>query len=423
MVKHIAALAFIYICVCAAWGILGSTVLVRTYNVDSNLTGKVEELWGSKQWQLAPQAYWVEKLVRKHPGDPTEEKHNVTLSSSKIDVKLNIDQRKKGLLWYPTYRVKFLGHYSVENPTDKAQTMFCAFTLPSTREVYDNLQFTINGTPLADISPQNDTITGSIVLAPHEKTTFDVGYESQGMYSWSYRFNNGVSQVRDFALRMATDFNAIDFPDNSRSPTSKVQEGKGWLLDWKYASTMTGKDIGMSLPQLLNPGPWVSEVTFFGPVSLFFFYFVVWLISTVKSIRIHPMHYFFIGAAFFSFHLLLAYSVDHIPVEMAFVIASLVSVFLVLSYIGRAVPNRTLVRQIAVAQAVYLVFFSYTFFLEQFTGLIITIMSIATLFVSMQYTARFNWAHVFNKKLAAQEQASPISLLDDHFPDLPDLAT
>jgi inner membrane protein involved in colicin E2 resistance len=138
---------------------------------------------------------------------------------------------------------------------------------------------------------------------------------------------------------------------------------------------------------------------------------VVWLISTVKSIRIHPMHYFFIGASFFSFHLLMAYSVDHIPIEIAFIVSSLVSLFLVVTYIARAVPNRTLVKQIAVAQAVYLVFFSYTFFLEQFTGLIITIMSIATLFVSMQYTARFNWSHVFNKKLAAAHEEA-LGLLD-----------
>lgn len=417
MVKHIAALAFIYICVCIAWAILGSTVLVRTYNSDSNLTTKVEELWGSRQWQLAPQAYWVEKLVRKHPGDPGEKSHPVTLSSNDVNVNLKLEQRKKGLLWYPTYRVNFAGKYTVENPTDETKTMFCAFTLPSSREVYDNLRFTINDKPIANMAPENDTITGSVELKPHEKATFEVGYDSQGMHSWSYRFHNGVSQVKDFALHMVTDFDAIDFPDNSRSPTTKTKLGgdkKGWVLDWKYASTMTGKDIGMSMPQLLNPGPWVSEVTFFGPVSLFFFYFVIWLISTVKSIRIHPMHYFFIGAAFFSFHLLMAYSVDHIPVEASFVVASLVSVFLVLSYIGRAVPNSALVKQVAAAQLVYLVFFSYTFFLEQFTGLIITCMSIATLFVSMQYTARFNWSHVFNKKLAAQEQQT-LGLLEQDF--------
>lgn len=411
MVKHIAALAFIYVCVCVAWGILGSTVLMRTYKSDADLTSKVEELWGSRQYQLAPQSYWTEKVVPKFSGDATEVKHYVTLASSDVDVALKLDQRKKGLLWYPTYKVKFNGKYAVENPTDKPLKINCAFTLPSTREVYDNLSFTIGGAALADASPVNDTITGTVLLEPHEKKDFAVGYESQGMHSWSYRFNNGVSQVKNFDMHMLTDFDSIDFPDNSRSPTNKVKAGKGWALDWKYASTMTGKDIGMSLPQLLNPGPWVSEVTFFGPVSLFFFFFVVWLISTVKSIRIHPMHYFFIGAAFFSFHLLLAYSVDHIPVEVAFVIASAVSMFLVLSYIGRAVPNAMLKKQIAVAQAVYLVFFSYTFFLEQFTGLIIACMSIATLFVSMQYTARFNWSLVFNKRLAAQEQQA-LGLLD-----------
>jgi hypothetical protein len=41
------------------------------------------------------------------------------------------------------------------------------------------------------------------------------------------------------------------------------------------------------------------------------------------------MNYFFLAAAFFSFHLLLAYLVDHISIHMAFAVCSAVSVFLV----------------------------------------------------------------------------------------------
>lgn len=153
--------------------------------------------------------------------------------------------------------------------------------------------------------------------------------------------------------------------------------------------------LGVQFPRSTHP--------FFAPVSLFFFFFIVWLITTVKGIRIHPMHYFFIGASFFSFHLLLAYSVDHIPVQGAFAAASVVSLLLVLSYIRRAIPDKSLFQQIGAAQFVYLIFFSFTFFLEQFTGLIITCLSILTLFVSMQYTARFDWFSGFKKSISSDD--------------------
>jgi inner membrane protein involved in colicin E2 resistance len=131
---------------------------------------------------------------------------------------------------------------------------------------------------------------------------------------------------------------------------------------------------------------------------LFFFFYVMWLCSTVKNIKFHPMHYFFIGAAFFSFHLLLAYSVDHIPLEWSFFICSIVSVFLAMTYASRIIADKQFVLQLGISQFIYLVLFSYSFFLEQFTGLIITCLSIATLFVSMQYTAKIDWARLLAGK-------------------------
>ena len=55
-------------------------------------------------------------------------------------------------------------------------------------------------------------------------------------------------------------------------------------------------------------------------------------------------------------------------------------------------------REAAVAQFVYLVLFSYAFFLKGFTGLAITIGSVVTLFVVMQVTGRIRWAEKFDVK-------------------------
>ena len=58
------------------------------------------------------------------------------------------------------------------------------------------------------------------------------------------------------------------------------------------------------------------------------------------GIELHPMNYFFLAAAFFSFHLLLAYLVDHISIHVAFVVCSAVSIFLVVSYLRLVVGMR-----------------------------------------------------------------------------------
>ena len=119
------------------------------------------------------------------------------------------------------------------------------------------------------------------------------------------------------------------------------------------------------------------------------------IITTVRGIELHPMNYFFLAAAFFSFHLLLAYLADHLSIHAAFVIASAVSVFLVVSYLRLVVGLTFAFREAALAQLLFLVLFSYAFFFQGFTGLAITVGSIVTLFVTMQMTARIRWTEAF----------------------------
>jgi len=107
------------------------------------------------------------------------------------------------------------------------------------------------------------------------------------------------------------------------------------------------------------------------------------------------MNYFFLATAFFAFHLLLAYLVDHISIHAAMAISSIVSVVLVVSYLRLVVGMRFAALEAGTAQLIYLVLFSYAFFWEGFTGLSITVIAIITLFVVMQSTGRIRWAERF----------------------------
>jgi inner membrane protein involved in colicin E2 resistance len=177
----------------------------------------------------------------------------------------------------------------------------------------------------------------------------------------------------------------------------KETEGSGWKLTWRYADLISGIQIGLGMPEKVNPGPFVSRVTFFAPVSLFLFLFLMFIITTLKQIRIHPMNYFFVCAAFFSFHLLLAYLADHVDINLALVISSIVSIFLVISYMRLVAGIRFAFVETGISQFVYLVLFSYTFFLRGYTGLAITILCIITLFIIMQITGRIDWNKQYSK--------------------------
>ena len=127
----------------------------------------------------------------------------------------------------------------------------------------------------------------------------------------------------------------------------------------------------------------------------------------MRDIDLHPMHYFFIASAFFAFHLLLAYLVDHLSIHWSFVICSVVSIFLLVSYLRLVVNARFALVEAGIAQFCFLVLFSYAFFFKGFTGLAITIGAIVTLFLVMQITGKVDWTDKFrslpNRPSAPQE--------------------
>ena len=408
MTKRIIAITFIFICTSVCWGILGGTVFSRTYDSAATASSRVASTWGTEQNQAPPTASFKTKFQKQEEVIENgmkvirtkEEEYETPLSleQSAVDVKLDLEHRQKGLLWYSTYQIDFSGNYKFHNPSDKEQLVNFKLQFPTTQAIYDNLVFTVDGSPTV-ISNEGNAAMTSVKIGAGKTAQLAVGYRSQGLNQWRYSLGTSeVSQVRGFTLHMTTNFKDIDFPDNTLSPTTKEETSSGWDLTWSYSSLLSGFQIAMVMPEKLQPGPLAGKISFFAPVSLFFFFFLMLIITTLRGIDLHPMNYFFLAAAFFSFHLLLAYLVDHMSIHASFAVAAAVSVFLVVSYLRLVVGIRFASREAALAQFIYLVMFSYAFFLKGFTGLAITIGSVLTLFVVMQVTGRIRWTEKFAGK-------------------------
>jgi hypothetical protein len=395
MTKRLFAIAFIFVCTAVAWCILASTIYMRTYDRGPALRGKVASSWGAPQTQAPPRACYT------RPGKT--EKDTVTaalpLDRSRIDTGLRLEHRQKGLLWYSTYTVAFQGAYAFRNPSERDEDVTFLLDFPASQAIYDDFVFVLDGVPL-DVENRKCSAVAKARVTAGKTVELKVGYRSQGLDRWVYKFGGDVAQVRDFRMRMTTDFHDIDFPENALSPTSKRETPQGWELEWDYKNLVAGCLIGMTMPEKLQPGPLAGNISYFAPVSLLFFFFLMFLITVMRGIDLHPMNYFFLACAFFAFHLLLAYLVDHISIHVAFAIASVVSVFLVVSYLRLVVGMRFAAVEAASAQMIYLVLFSYAFFFKGFTGLAVTIGAILTLFVVMQITGRIKWAEKFANQRA-----------------------
>jgi hypothetical protein len=415
--RRFIAIGLVWLGCAIAWVVLGSTLVVRSGEVSSELTSEVHQLWGGPMAQRPPSARLVTETsksenppaaqtagpppapLRAEPAVEAAQPTNAVTrapelgpDASRIQVRLDLEQRKKGLLWFPTYGVDFAAEYAFKNPVDEAREVRMSFPLQSENALYDGFEVTGK-----DNKPVTATIRDGVAewtekFGPHERKSYAIKYRSRGTQSWSYALTAGTSQVKDFELDLKTDFSQVDFAPSSVSPTSHSVSAEGWSGAWKFKTLLTSAPIGVDLPQQLNPGPLAAKITFFAPVALLFFFFVVAILAAAREQTIHPMNYFFFGCAFFAFHLLFSYLVDHLDVGLSFLVASAVSIGLVISYARLFVGWRFALREIGIAQLIYLVLFSFTFFWTGFTGLTVTIGAVVTLFLMMQLTGRKQWS-------------------------------
>ena len=404
--KRLLAVAFVWFGCTIAWVVLGSTIVYRSGESSWELTREVHALWGPPMRQHPPAAlyrttHWVTETVTQYDkqGQPYQtpvrrevvNTHVVPLEASDIATKLALEHRRKGLLWFPTYAVAFDGRFAFRNPTNEARSVEIGFPLVPDNAGYDGFEvLDAQGKPVAT-EVGGGRAVWNVAFTPGERKEFTIRWSSRGTSTFHYEMTAATGEVNDFHLAMETDFRRVDFPAGTASPSQHAATPDGWKGEWRFKKLIASSAIGVELPQRLNPGPVASRITFFAPVGLLFFFFVVAVFGAAQAKALHPLHYFFLGCAFFAFHLLFAYLVDHVALVPAFATASAVSLFLVVTYARLFVGWVFALREMAVSQILYLVLFSATFFWKGYTGLAITVGAILTLFVMMQFTGRVRW--------------------------------
>lgn len=398
--QRLLAIIFIVACTAGAWFLLGGTLSIRTAETGERLGETVAGNWGRPMVQAHPRAFYVAPTAART-------KRPIQPETSKVEVSLHSDPKKKGLLWYRAYTVDFDAEYVWKNPTPIAQTIYVAFEFPAEDVRFDRFAFVVDG-ERTDKAPRGGALTEAVMLAPGEEVNLRLSYAAAGLDRWTYTFED-APKVSGFQLEMTTDFSEIDIPAGSESPTDRQPgEREGWSLNWDYRDVIGARSIAMEMPSVTNPGPVAARITFFAPVSLVFFFAVLVILGSVRGVNLHPMNYFFLAAGCFAFQLLFAYLVDLVPTMPAFLVAAAVSLVLVTGYLT-GVAGIGFARLAAAAQFAYMVLFSYSFFFEGLTGLTVTVGAIVTLALLMAFTAKTDWAEVFRKsrKKPARAAGSP----------------
>ncbi len=386
------AILVIYVGTCICWAVLGGSMQLRTSGQKQQLEGKVNSLWGRPQAQHAPEL-WLTPLGKEPPaGQPPSPESFREPWSARVNVDLGLDQRLKGLTWYSLYDVGFDAAWTYQHDDKEPATLNVAVALPDAEGVYDGFQFVVNDQAV-EAQPVAGRLATRVEVSPGEVVTIGLAYKSRGLDAWTY-VPSRSGRVQRLDLSLKTNFANVDFPENGLSPSKIQDEGDGKALAWGFENILSKQHIGVTMPQRIQPGQLASQLSFTAPISLLFFFLVIAVLAKLEKLDIHPVNYAFLGASFFAFHLLFAYLVDHVGLAFAFAASSLTSVAMVTTYLRLVVSARFGFIKAGLAQLIYLVGFGLAHFIDGFTGLTITVLSIGTLFLLMMLTGKIRWTEV-----------------------------
>ena len=233
----------------------------------------VQTIWGAEQQQseLNVDIYHTEQTTERiESEDPTKpaliRKKTVHVSvtgnpfvAARHEVTLRQNPRRKGSALYGGYETDCNFTWKLRNPADTNQKCTLTFPLPASGAMYDGLVATLDG---RDVLPDMQVKDASLVLErevqPKEAMDFRVAFKSRGLAYWYFQVRE-AREIRDFTLTLnLPDLPKakLNYPGGCMTPTEikPGRNGQGTVLTYRLDHALSDKGMGISLPQLPQPG-------------------------------------------------------------------------------------------------------------------------------------------------------------------------
>jgi hypothetical protein len=178
----------------------------------------------------------------------------------------------------------------LRNPSGTNQKCTLTFPLPASGAMYDGLVATLDG---KDVLPQMEIKDSSLVLErdvqPDEAMDFHIAFKSRGLSYWYFQVRE-PREIRDFTLTMTLPDllkSKLNYPDGCMTPTeiTTTKDNQGTILTYRLDHALTDKGMGISLPELPQPGETTRAVLYETGNAWLFIFAILLLSLTLASVR------------------------------------------------------------------------------------------------------------------------------------------
>jgi hypothetical protein len=188
----------VFIPLLLGWLVLAERLEKRTHKATHYQLQSVKEIWGGNLAQPMPSVRY------KRFGSDVSTLSKGEIHASDISVTLEVDYRKKGLVYYTGYNAEFVGKYTIQNPEN--ENIYLSFIFPyPTRQgegVLQNVKLLVNGEEdIEDTEYQPNLTLWTGLLAPSDSLVITVQYDGRGLNQFTYGFEPS-KQINNFAMKV-----------------------------------------------------------------------------------------------------------------------------------------------------------------------------------------------------------------------------
>ncbi|NLI98182.1 hypothetical protein GX441_05930 [bacterium] len=388
-------IAVVFIAFTIAAVILGARFMVKNEQMLTTNASGVMDRWGGAITQGSPFITYVfEPAVYDNKGTLIKDAViQQKMPSSDIKVNLSLSYRQRGQMRFPGYEVTFDADYVVANPFDRALPVSFNFPIPYSSGLLKDFHIAVDGEDYTADQDYSNGVDWRENLEPGESRTIHIKYTSRGMGDWSYGLGTYQGALPSFKLHLSSNFADIDYPEGTMAPTRmEIDEHKNKAeLAWEFENLVSGQNIGVSIPKPLDVGKATAGVLFFVPLALIFFLGLILVLSSIKGVDLHPMHYLLITGGFFVFHILMSYLTTLVPLVWAFAISMGVSALMTVGYTALIRKGWPVIFSSVLGIILFELGFSLAQFFPEIRGLMLALIIISGLGIVMGFTAKVDW--------------------------------
>jgi len=390
------------------WALLMVRVETRTYFAMYEQMESVKRIWGGNLEQPMP------SLRYKSFGSDVSTLNRGELTSSDIAVALQMDYRKKGMVYYTGYNADFTGMYRIHNPQNDAIYLSFIFPYPvqAGQGMLQDVTVLVNGEEdIQNTEYQQNLALWTGMLQAGETLDIGVHYKGRGLTHFIYGFEPGA-QINNFRMTFhVSGTRNVDYPVSTMTPTQIDRTSDGVTLTWKLDRSLTDLNVGVLLPDKLNIAQQIAVMAQRAPVFYLLFLISLYIMLILKKQPIRFLNIAVISVIYFFFYPLFAYLSVYLTPFSAFAVSFGILGLLLFNY-ARILYTLRMALVICAAYSFYLGITSIAALFPTHTGLILVIESVVILAIVIQVLSHYQnvrWLELFGitKAAASKPPKSP----------------